>query len=666
MNISFLAPLSFALILLALPILVMYMLKLRRREVLVSSTLLWQAVLRDRQANTPWQKLRRNLLLFLQLLILAALIFSLARPAIPVPSLSSGSLVVLLDASASMNATDVKPTRFEAARAAVRTLIDGLPANAHMTLILASTRPVVLASAEADRTELQRALENAQPTQGEADWATAFALAAGASTLNEGVKGSGEGAATTVVVSDGALPDNGLPPLPGEVRFLPVGTSNNNLSITALSSRPAGEGIELFAGVRNYSDRPRQVLLSFYRNGELIHARSLNLAPQDEAAVSLGDQPPGEAIYQARLEPPSAQETVLDDFPLDDNAFAVNQGGKNRRVLVISKGNFFLEQVLSAIPDVSAYRALPSAVDESGAASIRLPKEPFDLYVLDGILPTDGDSNLPVLPEGNLLLINPPANALFSVTGTFTNTQGAAVSDHLLTQFVDWENVNVAKARHVQLPAWAEALVITGENPLVFAGETQGRRVAVLTFDLHDSDLPLQVTFPILFSSLIQYLAPAQAVEAPENMLPGEQVTILPGPDVQAVAVASPLEVVTSLPPDENGLKFSETGELGVYAVSFLKEKEQTAEYFAVNLFSEIESDIQPKQAIQVGRSTIHASAQENLGKREAWPWIAALALGLLLVEWWIYHRRQSLSSEFSTALQSLVRGARRKLEGRG
>ncbi|MEW6401097.1 MAG: BatA domain-containing protein, partial [Chloroflexota bacterium] len=79
---QFLAPAGFALLALAIPIILLYMLKLRRKQVQVSSTLLWQKLLREQQANAPWQKLKRNLLLFLQLLILAMLVLAFIRPAI--------------------------------------------------------------------------------------------------------------------------------------------------------------------------------------------------------------------------------------------------------------------------------------------------------------------------------------------------------------------------------------------------------------------------------------------------------------------------------------------------------------------------------------------------------------------------------------------------------
>src|SRR5581483_67502 len=97
---SFLAPLSLGLAAFSIPIVLLYMLRLRRRETQVSSTLLWRQVVNDREANAPWQKLRRNLLLLLQLLILAALVIALARPFMNVPTVTTGRIALLIDASA--------------------------------------------------------------------------------------------------------------------------------------------------------------------------------------------------------------------------------------------------------------------------------------------------------------------------------------------------------------------------------------------------------------------------------------------------------------------------------------------------------------------------------------------------------------------------------------
>src|SRR5258706_10072992 len=132
---SFLTPLALALGALAGPIIVLYMLRLRRREVQVSSTLLGQQLVRDREANAPWQRLRRNLLLLLQLLILAALVIALARPFIEVPAVTTGRIALLIDASASMNATDVEPSRFEAAKQQANNIVDTLTQGDSLAVI---------------------------------------------------------------------------------------------------------------------------------------------------------------------------------------------------------------------------------------------------------------------------------------------------------------------------------------------------------------------------------------------------------------------------------------------------------------------------------------------------------------------------------------------------
>src|SRR6266852_1404908 len=140
---SFLAPAALALSALAVPIILLYMLRLRRRDVPVSSTMLWQQLLRDLEANAPWQRLRRNLLLLLQLLILAALVIALARPFVEVPTVTTGRIALLIDASASMNATDVQPSRFEAAKQQALGIVDTLTEQDSLAVIRVAEVPEV-------------------------------------------------------------------------------------------------------------------------------------------------------------------------------------------------------------------------------------------------------------------------------------------------------------------------------------------------------------------------------------------------------------------------------------------------------------------------------------------------------------------------------------------
>ena len=108
---SFLSPFA-ALFALALPIVVVFYLLKRKRVVkLVGSTLLWQKFLADTQASAPFQKLRHNWLLILQLLLLALVVFALMRPFLTGNARETNLRVVILDGSASMQATEDKPSR---------------------------------------------------------------------------------------------------------------------------------------------------------------------------------------------------------------------------------------------------------------------------------------------------------------------------------------------------------------------------------------------------------------------------------------------------------------------------------------------------------------------------------------------------------------------------
>jgi hypothetical protein len=471
-----------------------------------------------------------------------------------------------------------------------------------------------------DKSLLKQALSKARPTQGQADWRAAFALAAGAARSNQDK-------ATIVIVSDGGLPEEGLPALPGEVRYVPVGKSQDNLAVSALALRPALKGPQLFAEVSNDSEADRTALLSIYFNDELIDARQLTLRAGSQGSFTLDGLSNASGVYKVRLSNPEQSNKPLDALALDDQAFAVYQSSSARRVLLVSQGNLFLEQLLASLPGIQPFRALPAA-----DGTLQMPSEPFDLYIFDGTVPEK-------LPQASLLFVNPASTPLFEVGTPYGDIKNIQVNEHELTRFVDWSTVHILEAKEVQTPPWASALIQSDAGPLVFAGETKGQRIAAVLFDLRQSDLPLQVAYPILFSNLINYLAPASAFDATQSLQPGEALSILPQPDVQKIVIASPSNQAFTLPADQT--TFTQTHELGYYAVNFLSKDSSRVEYFAVNLFAENESKIEPRLSIQVGREAVKPTASRQVGQRELWTWLAGLALLVLMIEWQAYHRKQ-------------------------
>jgi len=619
---QFLTPTLLALAGLAGPILLLYMLRLRRQEFSISSTMLWERLMQDREANAPWQKLRRNLLLLLQLLILAALVFALARPFVPAPSVAAGSVAVLIDASASMNATDMPggQTRFDAARDQARALAGTLASNEVMTIITVGAAPEVLTPPTGEPAALLDALNRARPTQNAADWDSALALA--------GASVAGRQGASIVVISDGGLPDD-LPSVAAPVRYIRVGRESSNLAISALATRSLNGQPELFAAVTNHSDTDAKTILSLTVDGQLIAAERISVAAGQTADVTITDLPETTRVIEASLSAP-ASGGIADYLGVDNVAYAVYAPPATGRALLVTEGNLFLAQVLGALPNVEAFRQQPGDLPAN---------ESFDLVVLDGWLP-------PQLPETNLLVVNPPNSTDLFVTGeTFDNTRLLKQTDDPILSFVEFKDVAIREAVAVQTTGWARTLVEAEGGPLLLAGTVGGRRVAIITFDLHASDLPLKIAFPILISNLMQWFAPSQPFDAPDGVEPASALTIRPQATTSAYRITLPDGTVQTFPVGETALAFASTTQLGVYRVELLDEEAvQNASTFAVNLFAAEESDIRPRETITIGQKAVGGPGQiDQFGQRELWSFLAIAALVVLILEWWVYHRGSAL-----------------------
>src|SRR5919205_4150334 len=155
----FATPLALLGLLFAPAVVAMYLLKLRRDEAVVPSTLLWNRLVADVEANAPWQRLRRSLLLLLQLLLVIALAFLVARPFSERPAGLARDVVLVVDASASMSATDVFPTRLAAAKRAALAALADLPSDGKVSVVAAAGTARVVANEVTDRTRLAAVVE---------------------------------------------------------------------------------------------------------------------------------------------------------------------------------------------------------------------------------------------------------------------------------------------------------------------------------------------------------------------------------------------------------------------------------------------------------------------------------------------------------------------------
>jgi hypothetical protein len=658
----FVAPLALLGLLFVPLVVAFWMLRLRRTDRLVSSTLLWKRFGEDREANVPWQRLRRNLLLLLQLLLVLVLAVLAARPFVEHPAGLARELVIVIDASASMAATDVAPSRLVAAKAAALEALRDIPAGGRVSVVEAGPVARIVANRTADLGRVREAIGSIRADPVAADLAEALRIASGLAAAGDDSE--------VLVATDAALhlPDGLAVAAP--VRVLQVGRERHNQAIIALAVRSAPTSVtrSVFVSVANLDKEPATERLEIWGDGRLLEARDLFLDPETRANAVVDDVARGVAVVEVRI-------AGADQLGTDDRAWAVVPPDRLLRILLVSAGDPYLETALSYLPNAELYGVTPA---DYGPAT---KQELFDLVIFDGMLPAE-------LPRVPTLAIAPPRSSqLGAVDGTLADPAiGRPAADEPLLRYVDLTTLHVAEAVRLTLPDWART-VIPGPSgdPLLYSGERDGLRTAVLAFEPRRSDLPLQVGFPILVSNLVGELVGASQAPA-GSVTPGSLITLPVPPGATGLLVTRPdgssVEVAPAVAGGAIGT-FAATEQLGVYTVvpTGLPDATPAASggapstappgtgsagasaepagspttpplvdpsaptRFAVNLFSAAESAIAPGDAAAieaVGTPATGSGAAGGGGPRppardELWIPVVLAALALLVAEWLVF-----------------------------
>ncbi len=636
------APLGLLGLALLAPIIAMYLLKRRRDEVAVSSVYLWERVVQDMEANAPWQKLRRNLLLLLQLLFLLAAIFGLARPFLLTAGAAGQSLIVVVDTSVSMGANDTaEGTRLETARAETLRLMDGLPDGGRISVIRAGGGAEILAANTTDRLAVQSALEGLTASARDSDLTQALTLAAAAAERAPDSE--------LVILSDGGVQ---LPPtlaLDRPVRYIAIGASSENQAISTLSlTRVNTDTYDVFVQVTNHGSAESTRRLVLEQDGRLFTATDVTMPAGQSATKLLQVRGVGGFTLSARLE-------GEDSLASDDVAFAVPGVGGNRtvRLLTPSADNRFLRVPFQLLPNVqfSMGNPLTDTAEVDGSTA--------DLLVLDRWLPDEG---LPGTTE-DLLIIAPPAgNDIIQTTGVYTNPLPVkmntvpGIEDSL---FFD-SDIFFVEAKRGTVPVWGTVVLedgVTGD-PLLWIGDFEGRRIAVLNLAIYGQPEAIEVEpprdlvltnfvynpgFPVLMVNLANYLlaGPAGGL-AGQSVEPGTVVNLplLDSTQVTVIAPNGQRESLTAIG-GERTVRYL-PGQAGVYRVEWGNSSTQQPIAFTVNLFLPRESDItpQPELALATTGGTAPGDIPESTETRQEF-WRPLLLIGLIVLtaEWLVYQR---------------------------
>lgn len=676
-------------------IVALYFLRLRRRPVRVSSTLLWERATQDIQVNVPLRWITPSWLLLLQLLGLACLAVALARPVARGEWAPSGRVIILLDRSASMGALDgarertalganpAPVTRLDEAKrraAALVRRLDLASGGAEVMVVRFAADASVACSLTRSRGEALAAIEGVAQTDQPGSLVAALELArafagaapgdAGAETpdrappatialFSDGAFGASEG-------EDAALAGEGVrlercgpapAPAPGAGGESGSAGGRDNLGLTAISARRETDdpsAARLFLRVQNARMAEAQAQAVIRVNGEAARAVSLRVPPAS------ADGAPGESTESVRIDAPglSLIEATLDgeDLLTADDAAALTlppPGGPS--VLLVAPAALGAPGGAAAA-DGALLRALESL---EGARVRALTAEAFD--ALAGADPSLEGVDLVVFDRVEAMAAPRKPSAHFAAglgAAGVRIEEAAGESAPRATRALAWsrsapvmrdvtlDGLLMAGAPALALPPAAVALA-TGEGGPILAGlEGPGPRRVFIAFDLARSTWWLNPSFAIFIANAVEWLSGVGAEVSGRAILSGEPALVRPAPGAQRIRAVGPTTVEANIA--GNGAANSADGapvslglleRVGVYAIEGAAPADRV---LAVNLLDATESalatvDPPDAQTGAGGAGAPQAGMHAEQGQREVWRWLLAMGAGLLTIEWWLY-----------------------------
>ena len=567
-------------------VVLLYMLRARREARVVPSVMLWVRATRDLVARLPMRRLERNILLLLQLLVIVLIVLALARPSVALRGLAGDAVVLVVDASASMQATDVAPTRLGAAQQAAVTLLERLGPRQPVAVVAAGLRPRLVAEFGTDRPALSSAVRGIRASDAASAVDEAVALAAS-------LRAGGRPAAVHVF--------GDLAPSDPSATWHAVGGRASNAGITAAQTRlDAREHAQLMVRLEAFgAPATRTVAVSL--GGRALVSREVRLVPGT----------PHVAVFDLGRASGIAEVTLRgrDALPVDDRAVvAIGKEGQPT-ILLVGDPNPVIDAVMRAVPAAEVTRRAEATPDQWGRAA---------LVVLDRVAPQ-------ALPPGAYLLVGTMGTNLpVQIEGTAQQQTVRAVSaTHPVTRLVDLRGARVAETLAIK-PS-AGIVLVEGDVPLVWAYEGRGLRVVVLPFDPLASDLAIHPAFPVLIANAVEWLAGSpQARLGDAPVIPAgtwPRATLLdPHGETQTIAAR---EGVFIVPPLDR---------VGVYRL----RTDGWERRWVVSTADPRESSLSVESAAAAG---LTRPAPPQLAQVRLTPWLFGVAVALMAGEWWLWVR---------------------------
>lgn len=601
MKFTYLWPL--ALIALVPIIVFMYLLKQKAVEHKVSSLYLWQEMYKNVEANTPWEKLKKNLLMILQIITMLILIIALMSPFITGKGLGADNAIIVIDNSASMSTQyDENQTRLEYSKKEAESYIRSCRGGTMFTLIESNDNAILDISNTDDKNEVFKKLEEIQPTMSSGNAEPGVEMIRAMKEQWPSLE--------AVVFTDTNVSMDGV-----DGYIVDTYSEMPNYSVNYVSHGYRDGELVVIGQVANNSNEDVVKDVTLYGGDEILVVSTTEIKAHDTENLYFKDIVTSSDTIKLEI-------NGQDALPFDDSATDVLSEEGESKILLMTDANVYLEKALSQIEDVTVMKSSDIQSFDTFASS------DYDLYIFDGMLPDNFPS------EGNVLIFNVVYESMFDMETYLGDGAYVSAVPGVATQYIEGLEFGVGSTFAYQTPDWATPFFVSDDKTIGFWGEQDGRNIAVVGFDLHDSDLPLRMEYPLFIYNVVSQCINRGVVNEYQYEVGGSV-------DMTGTVEGGNL-VVTK--PDETAVEFSDrigtftdTDLLGVYKVSQLNADKGKRGKFAVN-FPVSESVIENLNIeAQVDGDKVKSGVAGVLNLRNI---IILVALGMLGVEWIAFLRK--------------------------
>lgn len=604
-------------------IILLYLLKTHAVPQRIPALNLWKEAYENVQAQTPWEKFRHYLLMYLQILALVLLILALMMPYLHLQGGDSARVVLCMDLSGSMNGKfDESHTKLEEAKRQAKQYVRQLKQGTRVTLLTGGRSGKMLANDVTDLDKIQKLIQEQQPTDAEGN------LQAAVQMLLPIVKQWDE--YQMIGFTDESVE---LGSLSGEIVDLSTDYANCSIDWVGHTENEQGT-VTVQAKIENHGASQASHEVNLYLGENLYDVQQVSLDAGESQVITFMELSDtgfhqlrtGDGYFRAEI-------NEEDGLEADNTAYELLDAAVEKRVLLVSKQNQFLEKALTLDEDV--------VLDKVNSVKNMDPKKQYDLIVYDGQMPEKwyGSENVLILNPAKDLTID--KQAVVTLQKKKENIRVTVPAGELLSDLEAF-SFGCGQARGVKVPSWGYSFCNDGTDSVGYTGTLDGRAITVLGYDLHDTDLPLQMEFPILIQNILHQTASVVSL-ADSSLSPLDTADLICRQEVSSLEWYQPEgETISGVLKDGHSV-FTDTARSGLYKVSAKLDSGKWNQYFTVE-FPAAESAVHPEISVtgENGKKLgANQSVRQVFGAVSLLKPVLMLLLLLLVVEWLLYRRKQ-------------------------